>query len=486
MSSKSIASECRSAEELDRLYRQRLHRFVTAMRNDKPDRVPIRPFLAEFCGKLTGHAVMEVTHDIEHAFAAVRETAKILDVDALVGNMVYVWTGLTQALGLKYYGVPGFDCLPDHGFQYREPPEEKAWMRPEEYDHLIDDPTGYLYEVWLPRISTEIVGPGETCTYRNQLALVKGSLAMLHYFQGFGRQAQLMRTEAGMPGALSGILKAPMDILADKLRGYLGLLTDLRERPEKVKAACEALAPHMLHTALSGADPQKLLPIGFWMHRSCAPFINPKHFHEINWPTLKPIIENIWAAGHQTLFYAEGKWGPHLESFQELPDRSIIYHVDRDDVFEVHRKLGKKFCISGGVPNTILTLGTPDRVRECCKKILDEVAVDGGYIMDASAIVQEDAKEENVRAMIEFTREYGGYGTEPCDEFPQGAAPEPGFRATDISGWQTKRRPGVCIPWSEKQKELPPVQAREDLVERIWSEIDGLGNMFIYQVLVSF
>jgi hypothetical protein len=37
------------------------------------------------------------------------------------------------------------------------------------------------------------------------------------------------------------------------------------------------------------------------------------------------------------------------------------------------------------------------------------VAGDGGYIMDASAIVQDDAKIENMKAMTEFTREYGVY-----------------------------------------------------------------------------
>ena len=85
-----------------------------------------------------------------------------------------------------------------------------------------------------------------------------------------------------------------------------------------------------------------------------------------------------------------------------------------------------------------------------------------------------------------FTREYGDYGGEPCDAPPQGAAPAPGFKPTDISPWQTARPAGVCIPWSEKQKELPPIQRHEEMVERIWNEIEGLGNMFIYQVLVSF
>jgi uroporphyrinogen-III decarboxylase len=282
-------------------------------------------------------------------------------------------------------------------------------MRREDYDHLIEDPTGYLYEVWLPRVSGEIVAPGAPATLRNQFALVKGAMAMMHYFHAFGPQAERLRVECGMPTALSGILKAPLDILADKLRGYFGLAADLQEQPEKVLAACQALAPHLLHTALAGADPQKLLPIGFWMHRSCVPFITPDQFREIHWPTLKPIVENIWAAGHQTLFYAEGQWAAHLTAFAELPERSIVYHVDRDDIFAVYEALGHKFCISGGVPNTLLAYGSPEEVRDLCRKIIDGVARDGGYIMDASAIMQDDTSVENLKAMTDFTREYGVY-----------------------------------------------------------------------------
>jgi len=48
-------------------------------------------------------------------------------------------------------------------------------------------------------------------------------------------------------------------------------------------------------------------------------------------------------------------------------------------------------------------------VRAYCKKVIDGVARDGGYIMDASAIIQNDAKVENIKAMTEFTREYGLY-----------------------------------------------------------------------------
>ena len=397
------------AKDMEQLYDERLKRYVTAMRNEKPDMIPIRPFVAEFTAKYAGYTCQEVAHNFEKAFAAARKCAADFDWDAVVGNMVYVWTGLTQAIGLTYYGVPGIDIPPDTGFQYIEPSEEKAFMKPDEYDQLIEDPTGFLFNVWLPRVSADVSAMGEPTSYRNNLSFLKGGMAMLNYFNSFGKQNELLRTESGTVSAISGILKAPFDIIADKLRGYLGLVTDVMERPDKVLAACEALMPHLLHVALSGADPEKNVPIGFWMHRGCVPFVSQKHFEKFYWPTLKPIIEEIWAHGHQVLFYAEGDWNAHLNAFAELPAQSIVYHVDQADIFEVHKTIGHKFCISGGIANWLLSNGTPDEVRDCCKKVIDGVAGDGGYVMDASAIVQDDAKVENIKAMTDFTREYGVY-----------------------------------------------------------------------------
>ncbi len=93
----------------DALYEQRLSRYVTAMRNGRPDRVPIRPFAAEVTAKYAGFSCQQVTHDYRMAFEAVLRCCRDFDWDAAVPNMVYVWTGLTQAIGLRYYGVPGID-----------------------------------------------------------------------------------------------------------------------------------------------------------------------------------------------------------------------------------------------------------------------------------------------------------------------------------------------------------------------------------------
>lgn len=47
-------------------------------------------------------------------------------------------------------------------------------------------------------------------------------------------------------------------------------------------------------------------------------------------------------------------------------------------------------------------------------------------------------------------------------------------------------KPGVCIPWEEKLKELPDISGDADLVKRVWEDLDALGYVYIWQVLLSF
>ena len=176
------------------LYAQRLNRYVTAMRNARPDRVPIRPLMAEFTAAYAGYTCQEVTHDYNKAFDAVLKCCADFDWDAVVPNMVYVWTGLAQTAGLRYYAIPGIDVGPDVCFQYREPPEDGAYMKREEYDQLIEDPVRFLYEVWLPRISSEVSPRGAPASYRHNLALVRSTWAMASYFTAFGPQIDRLRS----------------------------------------------------------------------------------------------------------------------------------------------------------------------------------------------------------------------------------------------------------------------------------------------------
>ncbi len=463
------------------------------MRNEKPDMIPIRPFVAEFVARYAGMTCQDVAHDYSKAFEAAVQCAKDFDWDAVVPNMVYVWTGLAQAAGLRYYGIPGIGIPANTGFNYIEPPEEQAFMREDEYDELIDDPTAFLYTKWLPRVSTEVSKIGEASTYRNNIALTKSAMAMMQYFYAFGPQVGRLRSECGTVSAIAGIFKAPFDIIADKMRGYVGLTMDMQTQPKKVLKAAEALIPHLVNVGLTTADPNNQVPIGFWMHRGCVPFVTPQQFDSHYWPTLKPCIEEYWKNGHQTLFYAEGRWRHHFDTFRELPDRSIVFHCDQDDIFEVHQKLHDKFAISGGVPNVLLSWGEAEEVRQFVLRVIREVAPNGGYILDAGAIMQNDTSVENMKVMTEICREHGVYpsgtykapvATPPCD-LPSSV--ESREKVAGLSGRRAPRvQPGVCFPWEERAKDLPEITGDQALVRKVWEDVDALGNMYIWQMLLSF
>jgi hypothetical protein len=49
-----------------------------------------------------------------------------------------------------------------------------------------------------------------------------------------------------------------------------------------------------------------------------------------------------------------------------------------------------------------------------------------------------------------------------------------------------ERKPGVCIPWQEKMKDLPEIRGDADLVRKIWEDNDAWGYVYIWQCLLSF
>ena len=51
---------------------------------------------------------------------------------------------------------------------------------------------------------------------------------------------------------------------------------------------------------------------------------------------------------------------------------------------------------------------------------------------------------------------------------------------------KSKLKPGVCIPWQEKLKELPKISGDEQLIQKVWEDIDSLAYTYIWQCLLSF
>ncbi len=50
----------------------------------------------------------------------------------------------------------------------------------------------------------------------------------------------------------------------------------------------------------------------------------------------------------------------------------------------------------------------------------------------------------------------------------------------------SKSKPGTCIAWEQKRKEIPEISGDESLLQNVWEDIDALGYMYIWQCLLSF
>ena len=51
---------------------------------------------------------------------------------------------------------------------------------------------------------------------------------------------------------------------------------------------------------------------------------------------------------------------------------------------------------------------------------------------------------------------------------------------------EPRLKPGVCIPWEEKAKQLPDISGDKQLVQKTWEDIEGLAYTYIWHCLVSF
>jgi len=47
-------------------------------------------------------------------------------------------------------------------------------------------------------------------------------------------------------------------------------------------------------------------------------------------------------------------------------------------------------------------------------------------------------------------------------------------------------KPGVCIPWEQKHKELGKLSGNEELIKRIWEDNEALAYTYIWHCLLSF
>jgi uroporphyrinogen-III decarboxylase len=215
--------------------------------------------------------------------------------------------------------------------------------------------------------------------------------------------------EAGFPCNMAMIGGGvPYDMISDFMRGMRGSMLDMYRRPDKLLAAIEKLSQQSLELIAAAPKPERFTTTFIALHRGADGFMSLKQFEKFYWPYLLKLVRALVDAGYTPEIFFEGNYTQRLEYLRQLPKGKVIARFDRSDMARAKQVLGGHICISGNVPSSLLQTSDVEGVKKYCKWLIDVVGRDGGLIMGPGSVVDE-VKPENLKAMIDFTHEYGEY-----------------------------------------------------------------------------
>jgi uroporphyrinogen-III decarboxylase len=197
-------------------------------------------------------------------------------------------------------------------------------------------------------------------------------------------------------------------MISDFMRGMRGAMLDMYRCPDKLLAAIEKISEQTLKRIAAAPKATEFTTTFIALHRGADGFMSIKQFEKFYWPYLKKLVDALVEAGYTPEVFFEGDYTQRLEYLREFPKGKVIARFDRSDMAKVKQVLGGHICISGNVPASLLQTSDVEGVKKYCRWLIDVVGKDGGFIMGPGSVVDE-VKPENLKAMIDFTREYGRY-----------------------------------------------------------------------------
>ena len=407
------------------LFQAREKRIFDAVALKVPDRVPITASFYFFPARYYGYTMQELMYDPQKLWDSHMRVTLEFEPDLAQNPYGLTLLGpILDTLGYLQMQWPGGQLEANVPYQF----VEGEYMKADEYDHFLSDPLDFIVRRYWPRISdslkpladlpslthnTNFLDYGIFGIFANPamqavLDTVKKAGQQTGEIIEYSRKFTKKLIEEGFPSQGGGRAQAPFDQLGDYLRGTKGLMLDMYRRPEVVLKACEKILDWEIERGIASARNAKSQLVFIPLHKGLDGFMSLEQFQKFYWPTLRELTIALINEGLTPYLFWEGNCTSRLPYIKDIPPGKAMYRFEATDLFKAKDHLKETVCIRGNVPISLLSTGTPDDVRAYCKKLIDYVGRDGGYIMDAAAHIT-DAKPENVKAMFDANREYGVY-----------------------------------------------------------------------------
>ncbi len=413
-----------STPEAEKAYKERATRFIKAIKLEEPDRVPVILPAGFFPAFYAGGTLETVMYDYDELHRAWNKFFHEFDMDVFSGPGLVMPGKVLESTDLKIFKWPGHG-LPHDSSSYQF--VEGEFMKPDEYDILLKDPSDFWLRTYLPR-TVGVLEPLKKLSQLDPMVAIP-----IFYFTQFGRSdiqaafkalmaageecmkwMEVVRDcsqeclEAGFPSMWGGMSQAPFDLIGDTLRGTHGIMLDMYRQPEKIFEAMERITPIVIDAAIRSADASDCPIVVMPLHKGDDTFMSAKQFETFYWPTLREVMMGIINEGLVPMPFAEGKYTKRLEVIKDLPRGASVWWFDQTDMAKAKEILGDTACITGNVPTSLLCTSTPQAVKEYCRKLIEVAGKGGGFILNGGAEMNK-GNPENLRVMMEAAKEYGMY-----------------------------------------------------------------------------
>ncbi len=406
------------------LRKERETRIMNTIQLKPTDRVPVISAIGYFPAKYTGILCSAAYYDFDAWYNAYKKTLQDFPADMIFPQGFTPGKAL-EIIAPKTMRWPGHGVDPHQGHQAIEIDNLKA----DEYDAYMRDPSDFMFRIFISRTSDNLMGMAdipklsdiagqmgaqalalafsEPRTAKAISTLQKAGREMRKWLPKMRKFSQMI-LDMGFPEYFQGAAMPPFDVISHSLRGMSGTMMDMFRQPEKIEEMCEFILKKSLERTNPEPTENGYTRIFMTNTRGSDEFMSMAQFKRFYWPTFKKLVMGLVQKGLTPCIFFEGNFTSRLEYLLEFPKGSILARFDTTDIFRAKDVLKGHICIEGNVPSSLLQVGSKEDVIAHCKKLIDICGKGGGYILSPRSSTDE-VKPENLKAMIEFTKEYGKY-----------------------------------------------------------------------------
>lgn len=405
-------------------YDARWERIMACVRLEQPDRMPVGLHSFFWPATYGGISFKELMYDYDKAKKVCFDAVAEFEPDGVFPLILGTSLGnALEKLDFKQLQWPGHGVGDMQPFQYLD----REYMKAEEYDDFLFDPTGFYLHTYLPRVAGAFEGLA-------QLPVFPG----LHYFRlvngirpfalpevrasfekivaaaeevntMFGHHVDWVQrvNAAGYPLFNGGNSISPYDFIADYFRGATGMMKDLFRHKDKLKLVLDKAATFLARMTIANAKAANHPIVFIPTHWAADAFMSPKQFEEFWWPPFRRMLLELIDAGLVPMPMWEADCTRRLEVIKDIPAGKCIYWFERTDMLKAFEVLGDRVALRGNLSPSMLTTGTPADVDAAVKHLVDNVWNKGGkLILDGAFGIPDETPVANVRAMFAAARKY--------------------------------------------------------------------------------